>query len=118
MTSDRNRRSRFNETVPLLAAWTGLPLFVEMKETGIARPMVKAIRKDVLPRVPAGYRGRARRALGILCRSKRYLKAVLEPGAQYHNADGEPMGFVTEDHRRYAEMFLAQHRPHGKPVRP
>lgn len=103
--------SRFKYAAPLLAVATDLPIFKEMAETGVAKPMrvgiymaVHASIKTKHPNDPLVL-SRARRALRILSQSRRYLAACMEDGAMRYSADGTPFSPVTDKQKTYAKAL-------------
>jgi sRNA-binding protein len=99
--------SKFNDAISVLAAKAPVPLFLLMKETGVAMPMAKSTARDVLGYVPEGARRKVRNALYLITHSKRYLEATITPGAMRYDLDGTAIGPISENHRNWALGRLA-----------
>lgn len=106
--------SKFKRAVPILAALTKAPLFVRMWQEQRAFPMQRGIDKLIVAGVPEEHRKTAKREIGRLARSARYLDSLIEPGAQRHSLDGDPVEPVSALHRDVARIKREAMRQIGR----
>lgn len=100
--------SRFRKSTAMLAGITRAPLFVGMRDTGIVRPMVCGIHREIEKLGITCDRGTpASNALAMLSRSKRYREAIVAEGSMRHDLDGVACQPVDELARGIARAQLA-----------
>jgi sRNA-binding protein len=118
--------SKFGRAIPILVELTGKPLFIRMRDEGVAIPMAIGIHAVLETETTDLETAKAiREAIVALARSKRYRRAMMLHGAMRHDADGNPVEPVSKAHQAYAkevddrvrELALAREKA-AQPPRP